>query len=250
MPSTRLTELGSDPASLAAMWSALAPEPGGRTPTIRAVMIASLDGSTTVDGRSGGLGTPTDQFLFHAMRARADLVIVGAATAITEGYGPAQPHEAWRAYRGTPPPPVVLLARTLSDQLVEHCTGHGDALAVAVTPDVDRDRIAEAERRGVRVHVLDPGPYGAAVRALATRLGAEEVDFEGGPRLLARLLAEDAVDELVLSLAPEVIVGAHGDPLVRSEGGASARVPLRVSDAFTGPDGGLYTRWVVDRDGR
>ena len=30
MPSTRLTELGSDPASLAAMWSALAPEPGVR----------------------------------------------------------------------------------------------------------------------------------------------------------------------------------------------------------------------------
>lgn len=252
MPSTRPPVLGDDPSSLDALWSALEPAIDQRPPRIRAVMITSLDGSATVDGLTEGLATPTDQLVFHAMRARADMVLVGASTALAEGYGPAVVHPEWADRRDGPPPVVVLLARTLREPVVAHCEGTGAAVQLAVGPDVDPDALTDARARGVTVHVLDAGPLGAAVRALATRLGADEVDFEGGPRILATLLAEDAVDELVLSLAPEVIVGGDSHRLVREgdEGGRPHRTPMRVAAAFTGPDGGLYTRWVVDRGAR
>jgi riboflavin biosynthesis pyrimidine reductase len=250
VPSTRPPVLGDDPGSLDALWEALAPDPAGPSPTIRAVMITSLDGSSTVDGRSAGLGTPADHLLFHAMRARSDLVLVGAATALSEGYGPAVIHDAWKDRRPGPPPPVALLARSVSDDLIDHCAGHGEALRVVVTQHADPARVDLARDRGVHVDVLDPGPVGPAARAYAARLGAHEVDFEGGPRLLGAFFAGGAVDELVLTLSPQVILGGDDTRLVLPDAEAPARVPMHVATAFTAPDGGLYTRWVMDRSAR
>ena len=57
--------------------------PGG---VLRVNFITSLDGAATVDGRSGGLGTPGDLRVFQVLRALADVVLVGAGTAAAEGY--------------------------------------------------------------------------------------------------------------------------------------------------------------------
>ena len=94
------------------------------------------------------------------------------------------------------------------------------------------------------VHVMPDGPYAEALRTLLRDLGAGEVAFEGGPRLLGEFLTQGLVDELVLSLAPEVVVGGRGPGLVNAD--EPRRVPMRVVTAFTCPRGGLYTRWVVD----
>lgn len=243
MRSTRPPALDDDPAALEAIWEALEPDQGSAAPRIRAVMITSVDGTATVDGRSGGLGTPTDRLVYDAMRARADLVLVGSATALTEGYGPARVAPAWADRRDRPAPPVLVLTRSLSDEVIDLCAGTGGAVRVAAAHGTDPDRLASARARGVTVHVLDPGPTGAAIRALAARLHADEVTCEGGPRLLGSLLAEGAVDELVLSRAPEIILG--GDASLLAAGAGPARVPMRVATAFTCPRGGLYTRWVV-----
>src|SRR3954466_5570630 len=58
----------------------------GRT-RLRTNFVASLDGSVQgPDGRSGGLGTPSDHHVFALHRALADVVLVGASTARQEGY--------------------------------------------------------------------------------------------------------------------------------------------------------------------
>lgn len=246
MRTTRPSILGEDPSSLDALWTALTPEPTLSPPLLRAVMISSVDGTTSVDGRTRGLGTPTDSLVFHAMRARADLVVVGSGTALIEDYGPAGVSEVWRDRRHGAPPPVLLLSRTLSDRVVAHCTGAGPAVGVVAAHDADPARIDAARDAGVPVHVLDPGPLGGAVRALATRLGAREVDLEGGPDVLAEMLATGGVDDLILTLAPELVLGGDHSRLVSGGAGATTRVPLRVAEAFSAPDGGLYTRWVVD----
>lgn len=243
MRSTRPLELGDDPAALGSIWQALEPDPGLAPPLIRAVMISSIDGTTTVDGRSGGLGTPTDRLVYDAMRARADLVLVGSGTALAEGYGPAEVSPVWADRRSGPAPVVVVLTRSLPDRLIDHCAGTGDRVRIAAAHDVGAHRLAAARARGISVHVLDPGPLGASIRCLAVELDADEVDFEGGPQLLGTLLADGAVDELILSLAPEVIVGGDDFPL--ASGPHPTRVPMRVAAAFTCPRGGLYTRWVV-----
>lgn len=247
MHQTRLTALDDDPAALDLLWDALAPEPGRRAPRIRAVMISSIDGTTSVGGRSGGLGTPTDGLVYHAMRARADLVVVGSGTALSEDYGPARIIDAWAGRRSGPPPPILILTRTLSDALIDHCADAGDGLRVAAAHGTSPDRVDAARRRGVRVHVLDAGPPGAAVRRFATELGATEVALEGGPRVLGEFLSRGEVDELVLSLAPEVIIG--GDDVPLASGPGPLRIPMRVAAAFTCPRGGLYTRWVLKEDG-
>jgi len=240
---TRLSVLDDDPAALDALWGSLEPEAGSRAPRIRAVMIASVDGRTTVDGRSAGLGTPTDQLVYHAMRARADHVLVGSGTVLSEGYGPAGIAEVWANRRPAPPPVILVLTRSLSDPLIDHCARVGSAMAVVARSDTPADRVALARRRGVTVHELSPGPLGDGVRGLLLGLGAEEVAFEGGPRVLGALLADGAVDELVLSYSPQLILGGETTPI--AAGADLTRVPMRAVTAFTCPRGGLYTRWQI-----
>ncbi|KAA0919609.1 dihydrofolate reductase family protein [Dietzia sp. ANT_WB102] len=246
MHTTRLTVLDDDPASLDTLWAALDPEPGLAVPCIRAVMISSVDGTTTVDGHSGGLGTPTDKLVYDAMRARADLILVGSGTVLAEDYGPARTSAVWADRRPGPPPVVLVLSRNLSDAVIEHCARTGNGLQVLAAHGVPADRLEEAREQGVTVHVLDPGPLRSSIRSIASHFGANEVAFEGGPRLLGALLREGAIDELILSVAPELIVG--GDDSSLATGPVITRVPMRVAAAFTCPRGGLYTRWVISRN--
>src|SRR5262245_52843719 len=56
-------------------------------PWLTVCMIASVDGTTVVDGTSGGLGNPTDQQVLVTMRSLVDVLLVGAQTVRLEGYG-------------------------------------------------------------------------------------------------------------------------------------------------------------------
>ena len=244
MHTTRPVALDHDPAALDVLWHALDSDPGGPAVRIRAVMIASVDGTTTVDGRSGALGTPTDRLVYDAMRARADVILVGPGTALDESYGPSRIADAWASRRHRPAPPVVILTRSLPDRLIAHCVQVGAGVHIAAASTTPQDRIETARSAGVTVHVMDDGPYAAALRGLLAGLGAGEVAFEGGPHLLGTFLDAGLVDELVLSVAPEIIVGGTSPGLV--PGPTERRVPMRVAAAFSCPRGGLYTRWVVD----
>jgi riboflavin biosynthesis pyrimidine reductase len=54
-------------------------------PAVRLNMIASVDGATALDGRSGGLGGPAARRFFVALRSLADVVLVAAGTVRAEG---------------------------------------------------------------------------------------------------------------------------------------------------------------------
>src|SRR3990172_11815904 len=86
------------------MFSSLYPQPGviddlvglvmgsdraatGR-PWVMINMVASIDGATTVQGRSTGLGDEDDLAMFKALRAVPDVILVGAGTVRAEDYGP------------------------------------------------------------------------------------------------------------------------------------------------------------------
>ena len=81
----------------------------------------------------------------------------------------------------------------------------------------------------------------AALDALADR-GLRHVLAEGGPSLLADLLAADLVDELCLTTSPLLVGG--GAPRVTA-GGAHlpAPRPARVRHLLAAPDGTLLTCW-------
>src|SRR5688572_29282168 len=62
------------------------PAPGDR-PFVLVNMIATADGRVTIAGRTAPIANRADNELFHALRARADAVMVGAGTVRVEGYG-------------------------------------------------------------------------------------------------------------------------------------------------------------------
>ena len=79
---------------------------------MRANMVTSLDGSAVRGGRSGGLSGEDDQQVFGVLRGLADVVLVGAGTARTEGYRALRPKPAYadlRASHGQRPAPVLAL---------------------------------------------------------------------------------------------------------------------------------------------
>src|SRR4051794_12032710 len=70
-------------------------EPGG----LRVDFVSSVDGAAHAAGRSAGLQTPGDNRVFATQRDLADVVLVGAGTAVAEGYRGVRMPERRRAIR-------------------------------------------------------------------------------------------------------------------------------------------------------
>ncbi len=228
---------------------------------VRGIMVASLDGAATgPDGRSGSLGDAADRRVFAALRALADVVLVGAGTVRAEGYEdvqvPARLREV-RAARGRAP--RIELAVVTASGAVPAAVLDAGALVVTASgaPGLAalRDRIGD-DRLVVADAPGDPGAparvdVAAAVRALADR-GLTHVHAEGGPSLLHELLGAGVLDELCLTLAPLLVGGLALGPLV---GGAPAwpgrrpaplPAPARLELAHLLRSGDtLLGRWLV-----
>ena len=56
-------------------------------PWLRVNMVSTLDGAANgASGKSGSINNDADKQVFHALRAQADAIVVGAGTARTERY--------------------------------------------------------------------------------------------------------------------------------------------------------------------
>jgi riboflavin biosynthesis pyrimidine reductase len=106
-------------------------------PWLRANMVSSLDGSAVRDGRSEGLSSAADKEVFGVLRGLADVVLVGAGTARTEGYRALRPKEAYagvRASLGQRPAPVLALVSGRLDLDPDSQLFHGGASALSSSP--------------------------------------------------------------------------------------------------------------------
>jgi riboflavin-specific deaminase-like protein len=186
-------------------------EPPGRV--VRVNFIASLDGVTTVAGRSKGLQSPGDLRVFRLLRALGDAVLVGAGTATAEGYGPMTDDTTvgrMRVALGRPATaPVVVVSRRASLSPDSRLVRGASSPTVLVTCEAaDADRRAALTAAGVEVLVCgeDDVDLPLALDRLAER-GLEQITCEGGPQLLRSALTAGVVDELDLSIAPALVGG-------------------------------------------
>lgn len=214
---------------------------------VLANMVAGLDGSASVGGRVGALSTDADARLFRALRALADVVLVGAATVRAERYGPVVlpdelVHERVEAGR-SPVPRLAVVSRSLD--LDETIGMFADASPDA-PPLVLTGAGADAERRaGAARHaeVVVAGEreveLAAALGALADR-GLTTVLCEGGPHLLGELVAADLLDELCLTIAPMM----GGDPLPVAVAPTLAPPTAFVLRHLAQADGTVFLRYV------
>ena len=186
---------------------------------VRANMVASVDGAASLAGRSGGLSGTADRLVFNLLRALADVVLVGAGTARSEGYGPARPAEAapwWQELRAgrTAVPPIAVVTRLLTLDLSAPLitAAPADARTIVITTAAaPADRRAAATGAGADVVVAgdDAVDMRAAVGALAG-LGHWRLLTEGGPRLLGELAGNGLLDELCLTVSPVLAGGTAG----------------------------------------
>jgi 5-amino-6-(5-phosphoribosylamino)uracil reductase len=221
--------------------------PNGRH--LRVNFIASLDGAVTVDGRSEGLGSPGDRRIFQALRALADVVLVGHGTAATEGYRPItadSPVGRLRASIGRPPTAsiAVVSKRASPDPASGLVTGAVSPTILVTCESADRSRREALAAAGVTVLVCgeDEVDLRLALDRLA-ELGHEQVLCEGGPALFRDALTAGVVDELDLSIAPALVGGGHR--LVEGLGNV-VRLGLRQ---LLEEDGLLFARYSADNPG-
>jgi len=217
--------------------------PDGRH--LRVNFVASLDGAVTVDGRSGGLGSPGDRRIFQVLRALTDVVLVGHGTAAAEGYRPMTADSAVGRLRtsiGRPPTASIAIVskRASLDPAGGLVTGAVSPTILVTCGSADAGRREALAAAGVTVLVCgdEEVDLPLALDRLA-ELGHEHVLCEGGPSLFRDALAAGVVDELDLSIAPALVSGGHhlleGLPAV-------VRPELRQ---LLEEDGVLFTRYAV-----
>lgn len=161
------------------------PRPAGR-PWVEVCMVASIDGATAVGGRSGGLSHPSDVAMLSALRACADVIIVGSRTAHAENYGPPR-RDGQRIG-------VVTNTGDVDASLPLFRSGAGFLITTTSAPPTDFDCI-RAGRDRVDLH------------AALAQLDAAVVHAEGGPTLNAALVESDLVDEVNLTVSPALVTG-------------------------------------------
>ena len=222
----RLLPDPTDPIEPAEVYADI-PVAEGR-PSVRLNMIVSVDGATAFRGVSGALGGPADKHVFAVLRTFPDVVLVAAGTMRAEHYGPAVlPADAQAARRArgqTAVPPIAVVSRTCQLEwdtpFFTAATERPVIITVSDASSADRARAAEvADVIVAGDHDVD---LGRAVAELGGR-GAQHVLAEGGPTLNGLLASASVLDELCLTLSPNlasgdakrILAGATLDDLAR-----------------------------------
>lgn len=186
--------------------------PAGPTPHVRVNMVSSADGAATLEGRVGALTGPADQRLLLLLRALADVLVVGAGTVRAEGYGSLAVPPELASLRAEahqrPAPRLVIPSRSLDLDL------DGPAFRHAVEPPLlftcSRAAADRVRRARAVAEVVLVGEDSVDLTAMVAHLadgGASRILCEGGPGVLAGMLADDLVDELCLAIAPVLACG-------------------------------------------
>ncbi len=213
------------PPALAALYGRLQFPLHARRPFVIGNFVSTLDGVVTLNipGQSGGGPisgfNPHDHLVMGLLRAVADAVIVGAgtlravpehrwtATYIAPAY--AEAYQELRTRLGKPEPPlnVIVTARgTASLDLPVFQSGEVPVLLVTTMQGEERIRTQRVPP-SVQIAAVQPaGVLGAhtILHAVCGVRPCQVILVEGGPRLLGDFFAEQVLDELFLTLAPQI----------------------------------------------
>ncbi|HEX7345814.1 MAG TPA: dihydrofolate reductase family protein [Candidatus Limnocylindrales bacterium] len=207
-------------------------------PTVMANFVSTIDGIVALGtgqlsggGPISGFHEP-DRFVMGLLRALADVVVVGAGTlrgSDAHRWTPGHVHPAsaasfgaWREAMGLSPVPRTVIVTAGGDIPTGHpgLADPGIPVVVATTP-AGASRLASTDLgEHVAVRTVETRDALAAhdVLRLATEDGARVVLTEGGPHLLGSFVDADLLDELFLTVSPQLVGRAGQERLGLVEG--------------------------------
>jgi len=201
------------------------PEPHdsrGIRPWIAMCMVASIDGSTVVSGDSQALSSAADRSVLGALRRAADMIVVGASTVREEGY--ATPKKDGQRIG------VVTHSGQLDLTTELFTSGAGLLITPTTAPQFEVDNVRAGTPDVDLFAALSSFPVGM-------------IQLEGGATLNGAMMNADLVDEINLTMSPQV-TGGDAPRLITGAPDIAVRFHLVhiVED-----DGFVFLRYVRHR---
>jgi riboflavin biosynthesis pyrimidine reductase len=213
--------------------------PGDR-PHVSVNFVASADGRAAFQGRSGALGDAGDKAIFHGLREQADAVLAGVGTLAAERYGrilrrPERRERRLAAGRAAEPLACVFSRSGRLPLDIPLFAEPEQRVAVFVQSEPDGVEAVAADLTVHRLAADDEHPLRTAMGVLRHEHGIRILLCEGGPILFGALLAEGLVDELFLTISPQLAGGESG-PSITAGAPLDELAPLALE-------------WVLEREG-
>jgi riboflavin biosynthesis pyrimidine reductase len=205
---------------------------------VRANFISSIDGAATHEGRTRGLNNADDKKVFDMLRMMCDVLLVGAGTLRTEGYGELRLDDsavAWRLEHGLPAQPTLaIVSGRLGLTPDMPALARAPMRAIIFTHgDSSLEQRQHLSRSADVVVCGDSAVEPRTMLAALAQRGLLQVLCEGGPHLLGTLIEADCIDELCLTLSPVV---ENGDAGRITAGAPLTPRPMRLRHAITAGD--------------
>jgi riboflavin-specific deaminase-like protein len=211
--------------------------------------VSSVDGRTAMEGKAAEIGSATDRRTMRTLRSKADAVMIGAGTLRAEklslGLDPTD---------GLPQPLGIIITDTGNIPLEAHLVATEEQEVLILLSDAAPKGVVERLRELAPVMRAPADSTGAvdldrAFGALKAERDVESLVVEGGPGLNHALISRNLVDELFLTVAPELLGGTAANALTLLRGPelpAHGRPTLELLSIYVADDE-LFLRYSLTR---
>lgn len=209
--------------------------------SIRAICASTINGSSTISGRSKSLGNELDGQLLNALRDWCDVVLVGAETVRSENYFGVQPTP-----KKSSPARMAVVTSSMEFFWDKQFFYNYYSPHIFLVPN---DSIEKPENKSKIIRLQEHGDVvntagGDIIDCITalTRMGFKRILCEGGPSVFGGLIAADAVDQLYLTLDP-TLTSAVESPVTRDASETIATQRMQLESVEQCPDSTLFLRY-------
>jgi len=177
-------------------------------PYITLTYAQSLDGAIAArPGHPLALSCRDSQAVTHTLRARHDAILVGIGTVLADN-----PSLTVRLVSGKNPQPVVLDSR-LRFPLFSKLLRQQSLPWIMTSSEAESERQAALEQLGAKIYRLASGDNGGiAIKTVLETLGDKGINsvmVEGGAQIISSFLGCQAVDQIIVTIAPVLVGGVR-----------------------------------------
>ncbi len=178
-------------------------------PYVTLTYAQSLDGAIAArPGHPLALSCRESQTMTHVLRASHDAILVGIGTVLADN-----PSLTVRLVAGQNPQPVVLDSRLRFPHFSKLFQQKARPPWIITSMEAEAARQSSLENLGAKVYRLPAGDNGGIdiqqLLQLLGDMGISGIMVEGGAQIISSFLAGQAVDHLIITIAPVLVGGVR-----------------------------------------